>query len=178
MLQKTALYNAVFLFDIKDLQTSAFGVIVLEFVEERGSGMSHHIQKIAEGSEWKGVLSVSLTAFSFFQGFYGNLIWGFLCLFVIDFITGILKSRKNQVPITSKKLRESVSKLGAYMLLLTSLIVCSKFQPEFISLVTATYYWFMFTELKSIVENVEQLGVKIPKALRGYISEKDKEEEK
>lgn len=132
----------------------------------------HYVFQLATGFEMKMLLSIAGTIVAFVEGFYSQMVWGFLLLFALDFISGIMKSIKNGVPITSKRLRESVTKLGAYMILITALIIASKFEQSFVPIVTVTYYYFMFTELKSIVENAEALGVKISPLLKHKVDEK------
>jgi phage-related holin len=55
------------------------------------------------------------------------------------------------------------------MVLITALIVASKFENSFVPVVTVVYYYFIFTELKSIIENVEEMGVKVPSFLKGKV---------
>ena len=138
---------------------------------ERGGGntVRHYIEQLGAGFEWKMVLSIMGSVVAMLEGFYGELMWGFLALFALDLLTGIMKSRHLGVPITSKRLRESVTKLGAYMVLVTALIITSKFENSFVPIVTVAYYYFMFTELKSIFENVEEMGVKVPPGIKGSI---------
>lgn len=141
----------------------------MSYVEYREQGgevtMRHYMVQWASGFEWKILLSMIGTVISVIQGFYGEIMWGFIALFLIDLTTGLLKSKYKGVPITSRKLRASVTKLGAYMLLITALIVTSRYEQSFLPIVTVTYYYFMFTELKSIFENVEEMGVKLPRSL-------------
>lgn len=135
----------------------------------------HYIEQLGSGFEWKMILSVAGTLVAMVNGFYGELVWGFLALFSMDLVSGVMKSKHLEIPITSKRLRGSVTKLGAYMMLITALIITSKFEPAFIPIITITYYYFMFTELKSIFENVEQLGVAIPTILKATVDLKLKE---
>jgi phage-related holin len=122
----------------------------------------HYLQQLASGFEWKIPLSILGTVIAFVEGFYGAVMWGFLGLYLLDLASGILKSKMNHVPITSKRLRESVTKLAAYMVAITALIIASKFEESFVAVVAIFYYYCMFTEIKSIFENVEEMGVKIP----------------
>jgi toxin secretion/phage lysis holin len=139
--------------------------------------MRHYFEQLASGFEYKIVLSIIGAIIAKIEGFYGELVWGFLALFCLDLVSGIWKSKKKGIPISSRRLRDSVSKLGAYMVLMTALIVASKYEPSFLPIVTVTYYYFMFTELKSIIENVEEIGVKIPKFLRQEVNSKVEDSE-
>lgn len=124
--------------------------------------LSHYINQLLKGSEYKFVLSVAFSIITIIEGFYGTLIWGLLGFLAIDFITGVWKSLNSGERITSKRLRASVTKVGSYMLLLTTLIIAGKVETTFIPLVTMAYYYCMFTEIKSILENLEGMGMKVP----------------
>lgn len=132
--------------------------------------VKHYLEQLADGFVWKVILSLIGLVICELEGFYTSLLWGFLGMFVLDFITGVLKSRKRGIAFSSRRLRDSVYKLAAYMVLLTAVICVgrSKGVPEasFSSLVPLLYYYYIFTEFKSILENVEALGVKVP----GFIS--------
>ena len=145
---------------------------------EAGVGtMRHYFEQLASGFEYKIILSIIGTIISKIEGFYSELIWGFLALFCLDLISGIWKSKKKGITISSRRLRNSVNKLGAYMVLMTALIVASKYEPSFQPVITVTYYYFMFTELKSIIENVEEIGLKIPNFLRQKVDSKVEDSE-
>jgi toxin secretion/phage lysis holin len=160
-------------------------VVTLQHIIDRKAGegtVRHYLDQLATGFEYKIVFSLLGAIISVMGEFYGELVWGFLSLFSLDFLTGIWKSKKNGIPISSRRLRDSVTKLGAYMVLITALIIASKFENSFVPVVTVTYYYFIFTELKSIIENVEELGVPIPEFLKGKVAfkiqEYDKDESK
>lgn len=125
-------------------------------------GMSHYLEKLVQGSEYKFVLSILFTIITLVEGFYGTLLWWLLALLVIDSVSGVWRSVSSGEKITSKRLRSSVTKAGAYMLLITTLIIAGRVEPTFIPLVTVAYYYCMFTEVKSIFENIEGMGIKIP----------------
>lgn len=134
--------------------------------------VKHYVGQMAVAYEWKLGLSAIGTIIAYVEGFYGSLVWAFLALFLIDLVTGIMKSKHNGIPITSKRLRSSVNKLGAYMLLITALIITSKAEPAFMPIVTGAYYYFLFVEFKSIIENVEEMGVTIPQFVKSFVNNK------
>lgn len=136
----------------------------IKLTQQTGGGHSlkHYIQQTIWGVEWKLPLSVLGTLVASIEGFYGGVIWIFLTIFSLDFISGLLKSAHKGVPITSRGFRDSVTKLGAYMVLITSLLIASSLEPALKPIVTITYYYFIFTELKSIKENVEEMGIELP----------------
>lgn len=134
--------------------------------------LKYYAEKLVIGMEWKLPLSVVGTLVSMMEGFYSPMLWGFLSLFILDLISGIWKSKKLGVAITSKRLRSSVNKLGGYMVLITSLLIASKYETSLVPFVTCTYYYFMFTEFKSIIENVQEMGVRVPYFLKSKVSDK------
>lgn len=138
-------------------------------------GARYYLAQLMDGFLWKSTVSIFGTLVSYLQGFYGNLVWGFLILFSLDFITGIIKSRYKGIPFSSKRLRDSVAKLASYMVLVTALIITSRYEPSFQPVVTITYYYMMFTELKSILENVQETGVEVPEFLKSKVEFKLKE---
>ena len=141
--------------------------------------MRHYIENAINGLEWKAVLSVIGAAIAAISDFYTPYLWGFLSLYALDFISGILKSKHKGIPLSSRRMRDSVTKLGAYMVLITALVVASYFQPDFKVVTAGMYVFFMATELKSIKENVEEMGIKLPGFVGKSIDEKleDKEED-
>jgi toxin secretion/phage lysis holin len=134
--------------------------------------VKHYMVQLADGFEWKILSSIGISIVTWVSGFYGDLLWAFLGLFALDLVSGIMKSKYNGIPIVSKKLRASVTKLGAYMVLVTSLIIAGKFEPAFVHITSVCYYYYCFTELKSILENVGEMGVKIPSFLTGTVNAK------
>lgn len=159
----------------------------MEYTLQRKAGvgtMRHYLEELATGFQYKITLSVIGAVIAKLEGFYGQLLWGFLALFCLDLFSGIMKSKKNGIPISSRRLRDSVTKLGAYMVLITALIIAGKYEPSFEPVVTVTYWYFMFTELKSIIENAEEMGAKVPTFVKEKVlsklgeSENKKEEDK
>lgn len=147
-------------------------------IRKEGRSMRHYISQAMEGFGWKAVASVGGAVISALGHFYTPLVWGFLAMFLLDLASGILKSYKKGIPITSKRLRDSVSKLAGYMILITALIIASKYREAFVPVVSWSYYFFMFTEFKSIIENVQEMGVKVPKAAKKLVDSEVEEEDK
>ncbi|MOA38125.1 Holin family protein [compost metagenome] len=56
------------------------------------------------------------------------------------------------------------------MFLITALIIASKYETAFVPVVKGVYIYFMLTEFKSIIENVEEMGVKVPQVIKTLIS--------
>ena len=144
-----------------------------------GKSVRHYLSSILDGIEWKVVISAIGAAVAAIGDFYTPYLWGFLTLYVLDFFSGILKSKHKGIPISSRRMRDSVTKLAAYMVLITSIIIASSYQEDLAFMVPGLYVYFMVTELKSIKENVEEMGIKLPlfasKAIDRKLEEEDEE---
>lgn len=103
----------------------------------------------------------------------------FLALFIIDLVLGVLKGKFVE-GISSEKLRLSVPKFCAYigMALMCYLLDCLILTSTDISYSPITLLaliFFCITEIKSIIENAQILGVKTPifiTTMLTFISEK------
>ena len=90
-----------------------------------------------------------------FAFLFGNKLFAFLVLIliVIDFITGVVKSKKLGVKIESAKFRNTLLKLYVYYSLILTLNIVS--QLTGIELILRVCYAFIaLTEGKSIIENL------------------------
>jgi phage-related holin len=145
----------------------------IDMYQRGGEGLvKYYTAQLINGFEWKAIASIIGTVITVIEGFYGSILWAFLALFVLDLITGIMKSHRKGVPITSRRLRDSVVKLGSYMILITALIITGKYEQSFVAVTTTAYYYFIFTELKSIMENVGEMGVNIPAFLKADVEQR------
>ncbi|WP_286775017.1 MULTISPECIES: phage holin family protein [Sphingobacterium] len=73
---------------------------------------------------------------------------------LIDVITALMRAKKNNIPIRSKRLRDTIGKSTAYML---ALMVSHMFQVHFMPIVPVLQVVAVFiatAELKSIMENL------------------------
>jgi toxin secretion/phage lysis holin len=110
----------------------------------------------------------------------GNMILMLFILIWADFISGILASRKSGAAIKSSSLHRTVIKIASYGLAL--LVVLSiKFMSisdvawNGIALVSLTF--FLANEGFSILENLDRLGLKLPKTLKKLLKEKSSDED-
>lgn len=90
-----------------------------------------------------------------------------LVLITLDMVTGILAARKQGVPITSKALKRSISKLFLYEIAILMSFVTEQYllsgEVPVLKMITA---FIGLTELKSVLENIEIInGNKIFSAL-------------
>ena len=90
------------------------------------------------------------------------LAYIFVGTLALDFITGIMKSRKLGIPITSSRMRDMFFKWMAYLVVLLIGAVLTTYLGM-IGLHGAALMWVIGSELVSILENCEVIiGHKIP----------------
>jgi phage-related holin len=98
-------------------------------------------------------------------------ILAIICIVILDFILGIIRSKKQGKPITSHKMRRTLVKLACYLVaILTGFIIERCLFASFeISKIIASLIGLV--ELKSILESLNSLsGGKIWKQLIDYIN--------
>lgn len=93
-----------------------------------------------------------------FLTIYFSPIWISLCVIlvfiVVDLISALLRAKKNNIPIRSKRLRDTLGKTVSYFL---ALLVSHLFQIHFIPFVPvlqAVSVFIASAEIKSIFENL------------------------
>ena len=120
------------------------------------------------------------------------LFLGYLILNVVDFITGTIKARMNKLESSSKGLIGIIKKIGYWILILITFLASYmlanigdmiNIDIDFVIL----FGWFtlgclIINEFRSILENLSELGIKLPDFLiKGletiqHINEKETEE--
>lgn len=84
----------------------------------------------------------------------------------VDTVTGIMKSQKRKVPITSKKMSAVLTKMVLYQLLIISAHLCQVYLVTELPFVKLVLGAIALVEFKSILENAsEYLGKDVVKAL-------------
>lgn len=96
-------------------------------------------------------------------------------LVLIDFITGIMASRKQGLPITSARLRDSVVKMLVYQSTIILAFVIETYLVKGIPLTNIASSYVGLVELISLNENIEIASGK--KLLAGLISQFKKKED-
>lgn len=98
------------------------------------------------------------------------LATGLLVLIVADWLTGLLASVKERVPITSSRMREGVIKHVGYALLVIASSAMSRVLDTYLNgvqftpaILAAMLAYLCATEFKSVVENAGRMGVRVPK---------------
>jgi hypothetical protein len=114
------------------------------------------------------LLSVSISAFDKIVLPESSLLAWLLTFIALDYVTGLIKSYTNKVPITSKRMRESVSKLLQYALCIVLMILLSNWtfgekHKELVEItVNSAYVFIGLIELKSIGENIRDINPDSP----------------
>lgn len=95
---------------------------------------------------------------------------GLLVLIIADWLTGLLASVKERVPITSSRMREGVIKHIGYALLVIASSAMFRVLDGYLkgvqftpAVLAAMLAYLCATEFKSVIENVGRMGVKVPK---------------
>lgn len=84
-----------------------------------------------------------------------EIVYAVLALILIDWCTGIWKAMLNKNRITSYKLKKTINKMGAYMVvIIASHIVSESFNLQWLHLTNVLTGYLAITELISILENL------------------------
>lgn len=104
---------------------------------------------------------------------YGVLLWVVLAFIVADFVTGIMKAYKKDRRVNSSKLRDGgFKKSGIIFVIILGYVLSVLFSDENFVIYHAVQAYYIYTELISILENLEELGVRLPKILENILGKK------
>ena len=97
-----------------------------------------------------------------------NLLWiALICGIILDFVTGIAKAYKTDGKICSSKLRDGgFKKCGIILVAVISLGMSGIFNDKYYIITNSVLCYYVYTELISIIENLDAMGVPIPPILR------------
>lgn len=127
--------------------------------------LKHYVEEIANSAFSKSIISffISFTSVTFQEGDSMVLI-GLLLLVIMDCITGVLGAHRAGIPVTSKKLGMTISKIFVYFTLIVAFKLSDMIlgRPFGFELATFCTGWMALTELYSIMENSEKLGFPLP----------------
>ena len=104
-------------------------------------------------------------------------------LMLLDIITGVMKAIKNKRLRSRNALYGYARKIGVYVAIIVANIIDQVFGFNG-AVATATVLFYLGNELLSIVENLAQLGVKVPAVITDKLhviqneDERNKEQEK
>ena len=121
--------------------------------------ISYYFQKILEAPIWKGAFSILTTILVTLFGEFDRLVKYFLLALIFDFCTGVVKAIINR-NCHSRRMRKSAPKIISYGLS----VMIGHFFEQFLIPGARTYVIAMLgvTEVKSVKENLEEIGAKLP----------------
>jgi len=104
-----------------------------------------------------------------------NLLWIALgCGIVLDFATGILKAYKKDGKICSSKLRDGgFKKCGIVLVAVISLGMSGVFNDRYYIITNSVLCYYIYTELISILENLDEMDVPIPPIFKKLLGHKE-----
>ena len=100
----------------------------------------------------------------YFVGGLDQLLTVFAVIFVIDTISGIIKSNINGT-YSSKEFRNGILNKCGYILAIILVVQLDKLLGNTGALRTALLFCFIYNEGVSVVENLGEMGVPIPKTI-------------
>ena len=118
------------------------------------------------------ILSIIGTVITNVLGTHWFLFLGYLLLNIFDYITGTIKSKINKNESSNKGLKGIIKKVCYWILIAVSFLIsyllvevgnCININLEFVML----FGWFtlgclIINEFRSILENLSELGIKLP----------------
>lgn len=107
-----------------------------------------------------------------------NFLWiSLFCGIILDFITGIAKAYKSEGGASSSKLRDGgFKKCGIIVVAIMSLGLSKIFNDTYNAITNSVLCYYVYTELVSIIENLEEMGVPLPPLLKKIIKKSEKEQ--
>lgn len=104
---------------------------------------------------------------------YGVFLWVLIAFIVADFATGILRAYKFDGRVNSSKLRNGgFKKCGIIFVILLGYVLSLTFGDTNLVIYHSVQAYYIYTELVSILENLDDLGVKLPKILERILGKK------
>ena len=104
---------------------------------------------------------------------YGVFLWVIIAFIVADFVTGIRRAYKNDGRVNSSKLRNGgFKKCGIIFVILLGYVLSLTFGDTNLVIYHSVQAYYIYTELVSILENLDDLGVKLPKILEKILGRK------
>ena len=104
---------------------------------------------------------------------YGVFLWVVVAFIAADFVTGILRAYKNDGRVNSSKLRDGgFKKCGIIFVILLGYVLSLTFGDTNLMIYHSVQAYYIYTELISILENLDDLGVKLPRILEKILGKK------
>ena len=113
-----------------------------------------------------------------FEGFTLNtnlLTVALACGIVLDFATGIFKGYRKDGKISSSKLRDGgFKKMGIMLVVVMSYGLSVLFTDVKHLIFNGVQAYYVYTELVSIIENLNTLGIPLPKVIKNIVGKEEK----
>ena len=126
-------------------------------------------------SKINSFISITMTFLTSVFGIQEGLFAGYLILNLIDYITGIIKAKKNKTESSKEGVKGILKKVCYWLIIVTTFIIsyilieiCSKFN---INIQFVMFFgWFTLgclsiNEARSIIENLVELKINVPNFL-------------
>ena len=103
-----------------------------------------------------------------------NLLWiALVCGIILDFATGIAKAYKTDGKICSSKLRDGgFKKCGIVVVAVIALGMSGIFNDKYYIITNSVLCYYIYTELISILENLNAMEVPIPPIFKKLLGHK------
>lgn len=112
------------------------------------------------------VFASVMTGFTALLGGWDTALEVFITMVVIDIVTGSLKGFFAEKKFSSKRMRKGfVTKLGYFIVIIVCQALDSLLPDGMPLLRTMAIYFYIAVETTSLLENLAQLGVPIPRAI-------------
>lgn len=111
------------------------------------------------------VFAFSMTVVTFLFGGWDKAFIAFCVCISLDVLTGVIKGLRFG-EFTSRRMREGFATKVGYIITIILATALDRLLPDELPILrTICLYFYIFVEGSSIVENLAQMGVPIPKAL-------------
>jgi phage-related holin len=123
---------------------------------------------------WEGILLKLgiTTAVAFpvtFLGVDWNVIGVLVGMSLLDLITGLTRAKKKGQPIQSKKLLNTGYKAILYGAMIGASFLITQVFPDYVALHKYSVVFLILVEFHSVLENITQAGVLLPKEVREWL---------
>ena len=134
--------------------------------------LEYYLRRLIQHPEIKAGLSAVMLIVNQLFGSFTQPARILLILLLVDLILGIAKGIKNK-KLCSRKARGGIRKLFEYLIIILLAYQLEQLVVE--GLRELTLFWLCFTEMTSIIENLDELNMNIPPFIRRILeNEKDK----
>lgn len=124
------------------------------------------------------IFAFIMTGFTFAFGGWDKAFVAFCTFLVLDIFTGMIKGASNG-EFSSRRMRQGFKTKAGYLIVIILATTLDRLMPESMPILRTICLWFyIFVEGTSVLENLAEMGVPIPKAvvdrlavLRGKSSE-------